>query len=32
MKETIDLFILENDEKDKYVAELELDVKEKSHR
>ena len=31
MKESLDLLILENDEKDKYVSELELDLKEKSH-
>ena len=31
MKESLDLLILENDEKDKYVAELELDLKESSH-
>lgn len=30
MKESLDLLILENDEKDKYVRELELDLKDKS--
>lgn len=31
MKESLDLLILENDEKDAYIKELELDLKEKSH-
>lgn len=30
MKESLDLLILENDEKDKYISELELDIKDKS--
>ena len=30
MKESLDLLILENDEKDKYIKELELDLKDKS--
>ena len=30
MKESLDLLILENDEKDKYIQELELDLKDKS--
>ncbi len=31
LKENFDLLYMENDEKDKYVAQLELDLKEKSH-
>lgn len=31
MKESLDLLILENDEKDKYIQEMEVEVKEKTH-
>jgi len=31
MSENLDLLILENDEKDKLIDTLELDLKEKSH-
>ena len=31
LKENFDLLYIENDEKDKYITQLELDLKEKSH-
>ena len=31
MKESLDLLIQENDEKDKLISVIELDLKEKSH-
>ena len=31
MKESLDLLILENDEKDKYIQEMEVEIKEKTH-
>lgn len=31
MKETLDLLLLENDEKDAYLKELEIEIKEKTH-
>ena len=31
MKESLDLLSLENDEKDAYIKELEIEIKEKTH-
>jgi len=32
MKESLDLLILENDEKDIYIKEMEVEIKERTHQ